>query len=211
MASVPDPPVAGARGAQPLIDLRSIGTFLRQWARDPIRTASVAPSGRQLARLMVAQLPDGCTRVAEIGAGTGAFTRVLLERGVAAKQLLVVEINPRLAEFLRGRFPDVVVECADARSLDVLARQRGLLADGKLDAVVSGLGLLLMNSAMRADILRAAFAALRPGGRFIQFTYGPLDPVRRAERDALGLRAHRAGFAPLNVPPAAVHVYERAG
>jgi phospholipid N-methyltransferase len=50
---------------------------------------------------------------------------------------------------------------------------------------------------------------LGEGGRFIQFTYGPASPVRRHERDALGLRMHRAGFAPRNLPPATVYVYQR--
>jgi phospholipid N-methyltransferase len=196
-------------GGEAAIDLHSIRTFLRQWVRDPVRTASVAPSGRQLARLMVSQLPPDCGCIAELGAGTGVFTRALLGSGIAASRLLVVEINPHLAEFLRKRFPGVAVACADARHLDALADEHGLLAHGKLDAVVSGLGMLSMNSELRCDIMRAAFAALGDRGRFIQFTYGPFSPVRRRERDKLGLRVRRAGFAPRNLPPATVYVYER--
>jgi len=196
-------------GGDAAIDLHSIRTFLRQWVRDPVKMASVTPSGRQLARLMVEQLPPGCERVVEVGAGTGVFTRALLDAGIAPAKLLVVEINPDLAAFLRDRFPGVAVACADARHLDTLAEEHGLLADGKLDAVVSGLGMLSMSSSLRCDILRAAFAALGEGGRFIQFTYGPASPVRRHERDALGLRMHRAGFAPRNLPPATVYVYQR--
>jgi phospholipid N-methyltransferase len=197
------------QGGEAAVDLRSIGTFLRQWLRDPVKMASVTPSGRQLARMMVEQLPVGCSRVIELGAGTGAFTRALLDAGIAPSQLLVVEINPDLVDFLRKRFPGVAVACADARHLDVLAAEHGLLGDGKVDAVVSGLGLLSMSSELRCDILRAAFAALADDGRFIQFTYGPASPVRRGEREALGLRMHRAGFAPRNLPPATVYVYQR--
>lgn len=196
-------------GGEAAIDLHSIRTFLRQWVRDPVRTASVAPSGRQLARLMVSQLPPVCGGIAELGAGTGVFTRALLGSGIPASSLLVVEINPHLAEFLRKRFSGVMVACADARHLDALADEHGLLAHGKLDAVVSGLGMLSMSSELRCDILRAAFAALGDRGRFIQFTYGPFSPVRRREREALGLRVRRAGFAPRNLPPATVYVYER--
>ena len=50
-------------GGETAIDLHSIRTFLRQWMRDPVKMASVTPSGRQLARLMVEQLPPGCERV----------------------------------------------------------------------------------------------------------------------------------------------------
>lgn len=206
-----DPSGAAAHaGAAAPLDLRSIAAFFQQWMRDPVKMASVTPSGRQLAHLMVAGLPRGAARVAELGAGTGVFTRALLDAGIAASQLLVVEINPRLADFLRERFPDVAIACADARRVDVLADERGFLADGaKLDAVVSGLGMLSMSRALRVEILAAAFRALGRDGRFVQFTYGPVSPVRRSEREALGLRVRRAGFALRNLPPANVFVYQR--
>jgi phospholipid N-methyltransferase len=78
-----------------------------------------------------------------------------------------------------------------------------------VDAVVSGLGMLAMNSSLRLAILRAAFAVLGDNGRFIQFTYGPFSPVRRRERETLDLRVRRAGFALRNLPPANVFVYQR--
>ena len=196
-------------GGDAAIDLQSIRTFLRQWLRDPVKMASVTPSGKQLANLMVAQLPPGASRVVEIGAGTGVFTRALLDAGIAPAQLLVVEINPHLAEFLRERFPGVTVACADAMHLDTLVREQAARAGGKPDAIVSGLGMLSMSSELRCGILRAAFAALGERGRFIQFTYGPFSPVRRRERDMLGLRVQRAGFALRNLPPANVFVYQR--
>lgn len=199
------------RGGDAAIDMSSARTFLRQWLRNPLRMASITPSGRQLARQMVAQLPPGASRVVEIGAGTGVFTRALLAAGLAPAQLLVIEINPDLAAFLHDRFPAVTVACADARHLDVLAGEQGLTtADAKLDAVVSGLGMLSMSGALRSEILGAAFRALADDGRFIQFTYGPVSPVRRQEREALGLRVRRAAFAPLNLPPATVYVYARS-
>lgn len=209
MSPLPDPSFDQRHGGEAVVDLHSIRTFLRQWFRDPVKMASVTPSGRQLARMMVAQLPQDGSRVVELGAGTGVFTRALLDAGIAPSRLLVVEINPDLAAFLRERFPRLQVACADARHLDALAAEHGLLADGKLDAVVSGLGMLSMSSDLRCEILRASFAALGEGGRFIQFTYGPFSPVRRREREALGLRVRRAGFAPRNLPPATVYVYQR--
>lgn len=209
MSPLSDPSLNEHAGGEAAVELHSTRTFLRQWLRDPVKTASVTPSGRQLAQLMVSQLPEGGSRVVEIGAGTGVFTHALLDHGIAPSRLLVIEINPKLADFLRHRFPGVAVACADARHLDALAEEHGLLTDGKLDAVVSGLGMLSMNSELRTDILRAAFAALSDEGRFIQFTYGPASPVRRRERDALRLRVKRAGSALRNLPPASVYVYQR--
>lgn len=209
MSPMSGPPLDQHGASEAALDLHSVRTFLRQWLRDPVKMASVTPSGRRLARLMVGQLPEGCSRVVELGAGTGVFTRALLDHGIAPSGLLVVEINPALADFLRRRFPAVTVVCADARHLDALADEHGLLREGKLDAVVSGLGMLSMNRALRTDILRAAFAALSDEGRFIQFTYGPASPIRPRERDALGLRMRRAGATLRNLPPASVYVYQR--
>ena len=209
MSRLTEAPMNDHHAGEVALDLHSTRTFLRQWLRDPVKMASVTPSGRQLAQLMVAQLPEGSPRVVEIGAGTGVFTRALLDNGVAPSRLLVIEINPHLADFLRARFPGVAVACADARHLDRLAAEHGLLADAKLDAVVSGLGLLSMSGQLRSAILRAAFAALAEQGRFIQFTYGPRSPVRVRERNALGLEVRRAGSVLRNLPPASVYVYQR--
>lgn len=209
MTSTSGPSIEPRHGGDAAVDLRSIRTFLGEWVRDPVKMASVTPSGRQLARLMVEQLPPGATRVAELGAGTGVFTRALLDAGIAPAQLLVVEINAHLAQFLRERFHGVTIACADARHLDTLVGEQGDWAGGKLDAVISGLGMLSMSSELRCAIMRSAFAALGDHGRFIQFTYGPVSPVRRRERDALGVRVRRAGFAVRNLPPANVYVYER--
>lgn len=209
MSSTSGPSIEPRHGGDAAVDLRSIRTFLGQWVRDPVKMASVTPSGRQLTRLMIGQLPPGAARVAELGAGTGVFTRALLDAGIQPAQLLVVEINPHLAQFLRERFQGITIACADARHLDTLVGEHGQLAGGKLDAVVSGLGMLSMSSGLRSEIMRSAFAALGDHGRFIQFTYGPVSPVRRHERDALGVRVRRAGFAVRNLPPANVYVYER--
>ena len=211
MSRLTEPSVNEQRAGEVALDLHSTRTFLRQWLRDPLKMASVTPSGPQFARLMVAQLPEGSPRVVEVGAGTGVFTRALLDHGIAPSRLLVVEINPHLADFLRARFPGVAVACDDARHLDRLAADHGLLAEGKLDAVVSGLGLLSMSGELRSEILRAAFAALSEEGRFIQFTYGPRSPVRAREREALGLEVRRAGSVLRNLPPASVYVYRRRG
>ena len=184
--------------------------LFRQWLRDPLRTAAVAPSSRELAEAMVAELPAGAQRVIELGGGTGALTRALLAHGLRGNCLLVVELNEELHEHLHERFPAVRVVLGDAAELRAIAQRCGFLAQGPADAVVSGLGLLAMPVQTQQQILEQAFAVLRPGGRFIQFTYGPQAPVGERIEAALGLRAHRGEFVLRNVPPATVYVYERA-
>ena len=122
----------------------------------------------------------------------------------------MVERDSALHGLLRHRFPDLQIIQADACALRTAAQASGYLADGPADAVISGLGLLSMPRAVQRSILSEAFALLRPGGCFVQFTYGHASPVSRALREELGLEVHRSGLAWLNAPPASVFVYQRA-
>lgn len=184
-------------------------TFFRQWLKNPLRVAAISPSSRQLARQMMSQLPRKCRRVIELGGGTGVFTQALLDHGLAPSDLLVLELNEELHQHLVRQFPGARVVCADAGNLVEVARGNGFTGEGCADAVISGLGLLSMPRQAQQVILQAAFDSLRPDGRFIQFTYGPANPVIREVLDALELTARRASFTWWNVPPATVYVYQR--
>ncbi len=184
-------------------------TFFRQWLRDPLRTAAVAPSSAELAAAMVAELPDDTRRVIELGGGTGAITVALLDAGIRDEDLLVLELNEEMHAHLRLRFPKVRVVLGDARSLPALASAIGYLEAGQADAIVSGLGLLTMPHALQRGILAAALECLRPGGVFVQFTYGPVAPVADPVARDLGLQVRRGDFVLRNMPPATVYVYTR--
>jgi phosphatidylethanolamine/phosphatidyl-N-methylethanolamine N-methyltransferase len=184
-------------------------TFFRQWLKHPLRVAAISPSSRQLAQQMMSELPRPCRRVIELGGGTGVFTQALLDHGIAPADLLVLELNEELHQHLVGQFPGVQVVCGDAGNLGDIARAAGFDGEQRADAVVSGLGLLSMPRQLQQSILQAAFDALRPGGRFVQFTYGPANPVTREVLEALELTARRASFTWWNVPPATVYVYQR--
>lgn len=184
--------------------------LLARWLRHPGRISAVAPSGRRLAEVMVGQLPGGNPRVVELGAGTGVFTSAMLRRGIGAERLLVVDIDPAMVAFLRRRFPRVAVEQADARTLPQIVHAHGWRGVDAPDTVLSGLGLLSMPAAVRCGILRAAFEAMSPDGRFIQFTYAPFSPVRANELAELGLVCAGAGGTLLNLPPARVFVYHKS-
>ena len=184
-------------------------TFFRQWLKNPIRMASVAPSGKQLAGMMIAELPKGTRRVIELGGGTGVFTTALLKHGVAGSDLMVVELNPELHAHLQRLFPQVNVVHGDASRLDRIVADSGFGARGPVDAVISGLGMLSMPRQLQRDIMAAAFACIRPGGRFVQFTYGPAVPIVQEVVDGLGLKASRSKTAWRNLPPATVYVFTR--
>ena len=86
--------------------------------------AALSPSSRQLARLMIEQLPEVARHIIELGGGTGVFTQALLEHGIEPSELLVVELNEELHQLLRQRFPSVGVVCGDAQELKSIVRDR---------------------------------------------------------------------------------------
>jgi len=181
--------------------------FLAAWVQKPRQTASVVPSSRYLAKLMVAQIDPQGGRVLELGGGTGVFTRAILETGLSADKLEVVEINPAFARGLRRHFPHVSILETPAQIVSTATAGQ----PGDYQTVVSGLPLLAMDRYMHFDILSESFRMLRPGGSFVQFTYSMRPPVNRDVMEALGLDVVRAGQTVRNFPPATVFRFSRRG
>ena len=179
--------------------------FLAAWVQKPRQTASVVPSSRYLARLMVAQIDPTDGRVLELGGGTGVFTRAILGTGLPPEKLEVVEINPAFARGLRRHFPNVSVLETPAQIVSTAAAGE----PGTYQTVVSGLPLLAMDRHMHYDILSESFRMLQPGGSFVQFTYSMRPPVSRDVIDALDLDVERAGQTVRNFPPATVFRFTR--
>ena len=74
-------------------------------------------------------------------------------------------------------------------------------------AVVSGLPLVTKPLRTRLRLLRDAFAMMRPGAPFVQFTYALVPPIPSSYSGAHARASERIW---LNVPPARVWVYRKA-
>jgi phospholipid N-methyltransferase len=179
--------------------------FFLNWLQNPLTVGAVAPSGRELARLMTAGLGPGA-RVVELGAGTGTLTQAILERGVHPSDLHIVEQNENFAALLRGRFPSCAVVAGDAERL---ARHLHELR-GSVDFVISGLPLLLFTVSRKARVLQQALTMLGRSGCIHQFTYGGRCSISRGLLARYGVRASLLGVAAMNIPPAFVYRLKRA-
>ncbi|MBY3195628.1 class I SAM-dependent methyltransferase [Rhizobium laguerreae] len=178
--------------------------FLLAWLRAPLRIASITPSGPRLAGLMTKEISPLTGPVLELGPGTGVFTAALLERGIAERDLTLVEYERDFATLLQGRFPDARVLWVDVRQMWKTA-----LSGSFFGGVVSGLPLLAMRPEDVRTLLDGCFSNLRPHGAFYQFTYGPKCPVPVEILDSLDLVSKRIGWTLRNIPPAAVYRISR--
>lgn len=179
--------------------------FFRRALAHPLQLGTPLPSSPALGRLVARLLPrrrDGL--IIEIGAGTGSVTRALLAAGISADRLLVVEVDPEMAEYLRGTLPDVNVVTGDGRHLPSLIPPAWR---GQVCAVVSGVPMTVLSAAWQRDLTDAILAVLSPDGRFLQYTYSLGGSPVRARR--LGLEGQRLGTTFGNFPPASVWTYRR--
>ena len=116
--------------------------FVRELAKDFKRIGAIAPSSPHLAKVMTRSLrrDSSAKRLLEVGAGTGAFTRVMLSAMRPGDELHIVEINPHFCELLdeklltpfREEHPNVRVtlHCGSIEDAELL---------GQFDYIVCGL------------------------------------------------------------------------
>lgn len=188
--------------------LRRNLSFLRRWLQNPRAVGALVPSGRSLASAMAAEIDlDAAGVVVELGGGTGNVTAALLDAGIAARDIAVIERDATLAKVIAARFPEVRVLQGDAADLRRLLRKAGI---GPVKAVVSGLPLLSIPDRICLRIIAEAIEALNRNGVFVQFTYGPASPISRRILARLGLEALRASWVVDNFPPASVWRYRTA-
>src|SRR3974377_801362 len=98
----------------------SYALFLREYMRNPRATASVCPSSPALSRRMAESIDFRRARtIVELGAGTGAVTRAILERLPRTALLFAVDNNQSFVDHLAERFPDrrLVPICGQAERL----------------------------------------------------------------------------------------------
>lgn len=154
----------------------------------------------------MAEAASGHWPVLELGGGTGSITQALIESGIVPAQLAVIERNPVFYRLLVERFPLLRIVCGGAETI-----QRILLpADiGQVGTVISSLPRAGWPLERQRSILNQSFAALRPGGSFLEFSYGHVSPVPRRLVRELRLTARPLRRVWTNFPPATIWEYRR--
>ena len=176
--------------------------FLRRFVGAPRQVGSVVPSSPYLTRAVLDKIDWSEVRnVAELGAGTGVFTRSIVRRARPDAQLLVFEIDPDLQRMIEGGHPGLRLY-GDAQELPAILED---LKIDKLDGIVSSLPFTVLPPTMTERILDAVQDTLAPGGKFVAYQYSRIMKPHFESRFA----ELRTSFVPINVPPA--FVYECRG
>jgi phospholipid N-methyltransferase len=182
--------------------------FLSAFLREPARVGSFVPSSPALAQAMLRRCDLRNARtVVEFGAGTGAFTRLILERIGVHTTFLALELDDKHVDELRQRFPGVHVYRDSAERVQkYLANHRRK----KADYIISGLPWANMPVKVQERILDAVLNSLSPDGLFTTFAYVHARWLPRARRFRERLEHYFAEVKTSrivwrNVPPAFVY------
>ncbi len=179
--------------------------FFKNWIHSPRNTGAIIPTGARLAKSMASIVRPGGGPVLELGPGTGAITRAILERGLPPGKLYAVEFLHSFVTKLNREYPGVNFIHGDAFDLDTALAGVGV---EQFDTVISALPLLNFPQSLRIGLIESLLDRLPLGRPVIQFSYGTLSPVL-ANRGSYSVECYDRVLR--NVPPAKVWVYRRAG
>lgn len=190
------------------LDIAEHLEFFQAFIREPASVGALSPSSRALAVAMIEGFDlKHAGVIVELGAGTGAFTGLILHRIGKNTKFFAMELDRIYARSLKRRFPELTVYNDSAeRMLDYLA----LHENAKADYIVSGLPWANIPSESQERIMEAILASLAPQGVFTTFAYlhARWLPKARRFRRSLEERFSRVDTSPViwrNLPPAFVY------
>ncbi len=143
---------------------------------------------------------DNANFIAELGAGTGVFTREIVKRAKPDAKILVFEIDPALQKMIRDEHPNHkgLTLYSDAQELRKYMTENDI---AKLDFVISSLPFTVLPHKMTLRILNGVLATLKPGGHFVAYQYSSLmKHVLQKKFSHIKTR-----FVAFNIPPAFVY------
>ncbi len=178
--------------------------FFKGWIDGPKSVGAILPTSAVTARRMASVInPASGLPVLELGPGTGIITKAIIERGVAAENIVSIEYSTDFYQHLKRTIPGVNFINGDAFDLDTTI---GDWKDRKFDAVISAIPMLSFPMEKRIALLEDLLDRMPPDRPVVQITYSPVSPID-ARPDRFHIR--HLDFVVRNIPPAQLWVYSR--
>ena len=143
--------------------------FLKSFVKKPGEIGAVMPSSRFLAHAITSEIGlDKASAIAELGPGTGAFTKIIIENINHNTHFFVVERNKDIFEHFQETFPDVTAYNCCASDLKEIVSKEGI---SSLDIVISGLPWAAFPAKIQIAIINSVIETLTENGVFTTFAY----------------------------------------
>lgn len=175
--------------------------FFKQGIKKFVTNGSLFPSSKYLSEKILKHVRmKEKVFIVELGAGTGVFTNKILSKMPKSGKLVVFEINPILADYLRRRIIDPRITIIEADAVEIVNRLKNLNLR-KPDYIISGIPIGNMTRPARRSLLLAVREALADNGLFLQFQYFlvSLIPINKIFETKI------IGYEYRNLPPAFIY------
>lgn len=101
--------------------------------------------------------------VIEVGAGTGAITKHLVQRLENHQKYIGVELDPQMIAYLRQNYPQLKFEIGPAENL------KNWTGPNSVDVVISSLPWTVFSDQIQENTISAIYNSLKPGGIFVTY------------------------------------------
>lgn len=187
-------------------------SLFSHFIRNPRQVGACCPSGSALCHEIVSNMNiNTADLVVELGPGTGAITKHIVDAMLDPAKLLCVELNSNFVEQLQMQYPSPTFVCDSASNLPAILNDKNLpLAD----IVISGLPWAIFPESLQIEILTAVYDAMKVGGKFTTFAYiqGLFIPAGIRFRKQLEAQFSKVEISKVvwkNIPPAIVYRCEK--
>jgi len=178
-----------------------LGSFIKEYVKNPRTVGAVAPSSEKLSYKMVEDIDFlNVSCIVEYGPGTGAFTEKILNKKEYSTIFIAIEYNKDFYEILRDKFrneKNFVLINGSAENLKEYLDQYNI---SEVDYIVSGLPFASLPNVMSHRILKVTKEVLKNEGEFITFQYS-LFKMKLFKSYFKGVKRKKVL---LNLPPAFV-------
>lgn len=172
--------------------------FLKYFFKSFKRTGAIAPSSPFLARKIVdkSKINEAKT-IIELGPGTGAITKEILERMPQNCDLWTFEINKEFIEHLEKEYPKAHHIHVDISKLKKTLEENKI---GHVDAIISGIPFTALKDSECDEMMSEIDSVMSEDSRFVLFTYSPM----KFKTFFSWFRKVDLSYVPINLPPAHV-------
>lgn len=142
--------------------------FLKEFIKNK-STGALCASSQRLARAMIKDVDlQKAKSIAEIGAGTGSFTQLILKEKPQDALFFAIEQNPMMAKELLSKFTNLDCEICNAKLLGQMLEKRNL---NGIDLVVSGIPWTILKDKEQDELLAVIHKNLKSGAYLSTFLY----------------------------------------
>lgn len=181
--------------------------FIYHYLKNPRQIGAITQSSKKLSETITSNIDLHKARnIIEIGAGGGAFTKMIIQKKAKNAKFFAIEINPKLALKLSNKIKGLDVEINTANNICEIMKTRNM---PYADIIISGIPFAMLKKNEQKILLEQIHNALGKNGIFCTFAYTiPTIMANNFKKQLFNIFNNNVYTSPIvwqNIPPAFVY------